>query len=224
MIKLKLPFTRTTNHDIGSNYISIEEYTDVMDYARKNGVKLEGFKRFSGNIGVIKEMIDDIVSIAHDFPKILNSSKSVVISNDTNSLDDDFATTINHIVYINAHIYNNLDYLKDEYDIVAQRGHFVKNTTYRSIIRHELGHVVSNMYKLDPMMVARMLLPDKTSNEIIKYVKETVSLYAADYPDGREFISECFSAYYSGVDNDFAKQYVLQCQYLIKEAYVYDKK
>ena len=90
--------------------------------------------------------------------------------------------------------------------MTAQRGHFVKDTTYRSIIRHELGHVVSNMYKLNPMEIAQLVLPGLSNTDIIKYVKENLSLYAADYSDGREFISECFSAYYSGVDNDFAKK------------------
>lgn len=92
--------------------------------------------------------------------------------------------------------------------MTAQRGHFVKDTTYRSIIRHELGHVVSNMYKLNPMEIAQLVLPGLSNTDIIKYVKENLSLYAADYSDGREFISECFSAYYSGVDNDFAKKNV----------------
>lgn len=82
----------------------------------------------------------------------------------------------------------------------------VKDTTYRSIIRHELGHVVSNMYKLNPMEIAQLVLPGLSNTDIIKYVKENLSLYATDYSDGREFISECFSAYYSGVDNDFAKK------------------
>ena len=74
------------------------------------------------------------------------------------------------------------------------------------------------MYKLNPMAVAQLILPGLSNTDIIKYVKEHLSLYAADYSDGREFISECFSAYYSEVDNGFAKNYVLKCKELIKEA------
>lgn len=225
MIRLKLPFVLGGNsHSVYSTFISKEEYTRIMRYARQRDIKLEGFKKFSGDIHVIEEMVDDILAISKDFPRILTSRKSIVISNDIDSYEDDFATTIDHIIYINSHIYNNTEYLKNEYNVVAQKGHFVKDTTYRSIIRHEVGHVVSNMYRIDPMMVAKNILPDKTNPEIIEYVKHTLSLYAADFPDGREFISECFSSYYSGVDNEFAQKYVDYCIKLAKEAEIYDKK
>lgn len=224
MIKLRMPFGIGKHNDTYSTYISKKEYVELMNYAKRRGVKLEGFKRFSGNISVIKEIIDDIQIISGDFPHVLDLRKSVVVSNDDTSYDDDFATTIGHVIYINAHIFNNLDYLKDEYDIVAKRGHFVRGTTYRSIIRHELGHVVANMYGIDPMAIARIVLPGMSDLEIIKYVKDTLSLYAADYSDGREFISESFSAYYSGIDNEFAKEFVLQCMKLVKEECDNDEK
>lgn len=216
MIRLRLPFGIGKHNDAYSTYITKSEYMELMSYAKRKGVKLEGFKKFSGNIAIIKEMIDDIAIVAKDFPRILHSRKSVVVSNDDASFEDDFATTIGHVVYINSHIYSNSDYLKDEYSIVARRGHFVRNTTYKSIIRHELGHVVANIYGIDPMDIAKKVLPNLTEAEIIQYVKSTLSLYAADYPDGREFISECFSAYYSRINNDFAEQYVLRCMEYVR--------
>ena len=66
------------------------------------------------------------------------------------------------------------------------------------------------------MEVAQAVKPDMSEAEILVYVSEKLSLYAADYSDGREFISECFSAYYSGVENTFANEYITKCKEYIK--------
>lgn len=60
----------------------------------------------------------------------------------------------------NARIFNNWDYLKAEYQMVAEHGHFVKGTDYRSVIRHEAGHVVAQLYGIDSMNIAKEILPE----------------------------------------------------------------
>lgn len=217
MRKFHLPFGIGKHVGVCSEYVTQEEYKELMNYAKQRGVKLEGFKRFSGNISLIKEMVDDITEISIDFPKLTKSKKSIVISYDENSNDDDFATAIGHIVYINARIFNNWDYLKAEYQMVAEHGHFVKGTDYRSVIRHEAGHVVAQLYGIDSMNIAKEILPGKSLAEIIEIVKNELSLYAADYEDGREFISESFSAYYSNSGISFAEQFVERCKNIVKE-------
>ena len=215
-MKFHIPFGIRTSAKYFS-CISREEYQEIMAYAAGRGVRLEGFKRYSGDISIIKELIDDICVIAKDFPKILQGRKSVIVRLDENSPEDDFATTDRHLVSINAKIFNDKEYLGKEYQMLSDMGKFVKETTYRSIIRHELGHVVANFYRIVPMDIAKKVLPEKEVVDIIKYVKQNLSLYAADYADGREFISECFSAYYSGVDNYFAKEYINLCKEIAKE-------
>ncbi len=210
-MKYHLPFGIRLNKNDSSSYISKEEYVKLSHYATDNKIKLEGFKKFKGNIKDIMELIDDIVVIAQDFPLILDDYKSVVLSLDTASCDDDFSTTVMHIVYLNASLYNDIDYLKSEYELAVEQGKFVQGTDYHSVIRHEIGHVVANKYKIDTMAVAQSIFPGKTKAELIEYVKNNVSLYAATYNDGREFISECFSAYYSNVANDFEINYVKGC-------------
>lgn len=188
-----------------------------MAYATERSVRLEGFKRYSGDIVIIKELIDDVCIIAKDFPKLLQGRKSVIVRLDENSPEDDFATTDRHLISVNANIFNDKEYLKKEYHMLSDMGKFVVGTDYRSIIRHELGHVVANFYKINPMELAKKIFPEWSTSEIIKYVKQNLSLYAADYADGREFISECFSAYYSCVDNYFAKEYIRLCKEIAKE-------
>ena len=212
-----LPFGIRRSNYTYSAYITQDEYRNLMDYAREHHVKLENFKRFSGDINLIKELIDDIAIVAEDFPKILTVRKSVVIRLDEHSPLEDFATTDYHLISINSKLFNDRLYLEEEYELLTRIGKFVKNTNYRSIIRHELGHVVANIYRLNPLMIARSIFPDKTNEEILQFIKSTLSLYAADYKDGREFISEYFSAYYSQADVPFAAKYINKCKELAKE-------
>lgn len=212
-----LPFGIRKSNYTYSAYITQDEYRNLMDYAREHHVKLENFKRFSGDINLIKELIDDIAIVAEDFPKILTVRKSVVIRLDEHSPLEDFATTDYHLISINSKLFNDKLYLEEEYELLTRIGKFVKNTNYRSIIRHELGHVVANIYRLNPLMIARSIFPDKTNEEILQFIKSTLSLYAADYKDGREFISEYFSAYYSQADVPFAAKYINKCKELAKE-------
>ena len=224
MRKFYLPFGIGKHYSLYSSYITQEEYKELMAYARENNVKLENFKRFSGDITVIKEMVDDVVAVAKDFPALLTARKCVVIRLDEASPIDDFATTDRHLISINSKVFNDREYLEKEYELLAEMGKFVKGTNYRSVIRHELGHVVANIYKLDPMCIAKIVLPQKSNEEIIKHIKTFLSLYAADFEDGREFISECFAAYYGMTDNSLAIKYVTKCKELIKEDTNYDKK
>lgn len=217
MTRLQLPFGIRTVNSKYSYCISKKEYSELMSYARDRRVKLEGFKHFSGDIALIKEMIDDVVRMAEDFPALINSKKSATIVWDEDAPENDFATTVGHRVLINAKVFNSKDYLEKEYNMIAEAGKFVRGTNYRSVIRHEIGHVVANIYNIDTMKIARAILPGKTDFEILEYVYENISFYASDFVEGREFISECFSAYYSDIDIPFAKEYVRLCKEKVKE-------
>lgn len=222
-MRLHLPFGIRSSERYSST-ITKEEYHELMTYATARSIRLEGFKRFSGSISLIKEFIDDMYVVAQDFPRILEGKKSVIVRLDEYSPEDDFATTDYHIISINAKIFANKDYLESEYKMLADKGKFVKGTNYHSVAWHEIGHVVANIYDIKPMAVARQIMPESNISEITKYVKQNISLYAADYEDGREFISECFSAYYGNVDIDFANQYVEICKKIVKEELKNDEK
>ena len=59
--------------------ISEDQYKALRNYAEQNGVKLSGFKDFVGDIKVIQTVIDDIIEIAEDFPKILNEKLGICL-------------------------------------------------------------------------------------------------------------------------------------------------
>ncbi len=215
-MKFHLPFGIRPS-DKYFSCISKEEYQELMRYATERGVRLEGFKRFSGEVPLIKELIEDVVNVAKDFPEILVGRKSVVVRLDDYAPDNDFATTDRHLISINSKMYNDKEYLKREYITLSEQGKFVKGTDYRGVIRHELGHVVANVYGIVSMEVAKEIMPNQRIPKILEYVHDNVSEYAAAYEDGREFISECFSAYYGCVNNQFAKKYVEICKKKAKE-------
>lgn len=57
MIKRYLSFGVRSRKWERASYITQSEYKGIMEYARERRVKLEGFKRFSGDITIVKEMI-----------------------------------------------------------------------------------------------------------------------------------------------------------------------
>lgn len=197
--------------------ISKDAYSELADYAEKRNVHLSGFKDFVGDIKVIESVIDDICEIAGDFPKIISGKNAIELKLDY-EMGTDFATTKHkHIIHINAVYYSNLEILTSDYDEGVAENRFVKNTNWRSVIKHEVGHVVANIYKLNPMEIAKDILDMEREIEVLEYLTDELSLYSTELEDGTEIISESFSGYYSNAGNNFADKYVKRCIEIIKE-------
>ena len=200
--------------------ISKEEYKDLFLYAQERNIKLSEFKHFVGDTGIIKQVIDDILPIAKDFPLIIEGRKGIVLELDY-SMGTDFATAMfGHIIHLNGAYFSNLEMLITEYDNAVSENRFVQGTTWRSIIRHELGHIVANKYNIKPMQVAKILLETNSNLRVLEILADELSLYSTEYPDGREIISEAFSGYYSNADNEFAKKFV---KYILSEMEIIEK-
>lgn len=197
--------------------ISIEKFKELRDYANKRGIKLSGFKDFVGDIEVIKTVINDICEIAEDFPDILDAKKGIWLELDYN-LGTDFATTESgHIIHLNAVYFSNLNMMIRDYDECVSDGRFVKGTDWRAISRHEVGHVVAAMYGIEPMKVAKAIMNTSNKAEVLYRIGKELSLYSAEFEDGREIISESFSGCYSCTGNDLAEHFVDYCLELLKK-------
>ena len=195
--------------------ISDAQFKTLRSYAESENIRLSVFKDFVGDIETIKLVIDDIAEIARDFPKILDGKEGVILELDYN-LGSDFATTVSgHIIHLNGGYFADVDEMQEEYaDGVAKR-RFVKGTDWRAIARHETGHVVANLYHINPMEIARAIRAGKSRARILEDLEDDLSLYSAEYEDGREIISECFSAFYSKTGNPFAEEYVALCKEVV---------
>ena len=188
--------------------ISAEEYKELRDFANAHKIRLSGFKDFVGDITTIKTLIDDIVEISHDFPLILDERHGIVLELDYDLDDDDLATTKGHTIHLNAGHFSHLTRLTELYDSLVSKGLYVKGTNWRAISRHETGHVVANLLHIDPMEIAMKVLNVKYRAQVDAYLMKNLSLYSVEHRDGREIISESFSAHYSRVGNAFADEFV----------------
>lgn len=192
--------------------ISPNDYKDIQSYAKQKNIALSGFRTFDGNIGIIKEMVDAAEKIAKDFPKLIRKKTPLTIELDRYMAAEDFASTNGHIIRINADAFRDEEKLEKEYNRLVQEGWFVKGSSYRSIISHEVGHVVGNLYNIDSIQIAKELTGVKTKVELMEFIQKNLSEYAAAYEDGREIISECFSNAYGSLEkNEFALKFVENC-------------
>lgn len=192
--------------------ISLEEYKDISEYARNSGVKLEGFKQFDGDINVIKQLIDDAKEITDRFPKLNARKNKITISLDMYMNSADFAITNGHIIRINADAFRNVNILQKEYNKLVEEGWFVSGTNYRSIIKHELGHAVENIYGFDGLEIAKKVTGINSTTKLITYLEDNLSRYSSEFEDGSEIISEVFADVF-GSDNpsEFALKFIEEC-------------
>ena len=172
--------------------ITKEQYKELREYAEANGVKLSQFKKFDGDIQLVREIINDMGKISSSYPNIKDLTLS--LSNFMN--DDDFAETTGHIITINANAFRKKESLISEYDKLVKSGWFTEGTSYRAIIKHEMGHVIDNAYKIDSNDIAMRLLGVNTKFDLYKKLPEQLSEYAAGFIDGSEIISEVFAEVY----------------------------
>lgn len=177
--------------------ITKEQLESLLEHAKEKNIKLVSFENFDGDVELIHDMIDNAGKVIKDFPKLSEGRTQLQIHNSygMDNVDEDLAKTINNKIYINNYAFRDKNILAKEYNEMAKDGWFVKGTDYNSIIYHELGHVVSNVYGLSSKKIAMSLVPHNV--EFIDFIKTNLSEYASKIENGKEIISEIFSSVYS---------------------------
>ena len=208
-----------------NDIISHEQYIELREYALQKGISLSDFKEFTGDIRDIKEIIDKIEIVSQDFPRIVDKRHHVILGLHYED-SEEFAGTESNKITLNGIFYNDT-VITAAYEEKMSQGYFVYGTSWKDIIYHELGHVVSNIYRVNSLEIAMNLMHTKLRAEVAEYVAQNVSLYAArSYEsilsgrmefDGSEIIAECFCAYYGGTENIFAESFVKECMKFCKE-------
>ena len=196
--------------------ISKDAYNAIMDYAREKSVKLEGFKRFDGDPDEIIALINQVSKMSERYPVLTARKGSVVLNLAHRMGSADFAMFQGHTIYLNADAYRDITRLKQEYDRLVQSKWFVAGTDYHAIPYHEIGHFMEETYNIDGLRIAKQITGIQSTPELMEYLKDNLSEYAACFEDGSEIISECFSSVFgSSVENDFALRFVGECDKLI---------
>ena len=178
--------------------ISKSAYKEIKAYADNNGVSLRNFKDYTGDITEIIEIIDKIKMVARDFPKLINNRYQVVLGLYFEE-SDEYAGTENHTVTLNGLYFNDSSETCKAYNEKVATGHFVKGTTYKDIIFHELGHVVL----LAPVGAGASKLRTDTANNLLKEPKTYYLLIAMALTLPFSSIACIFKGYFYGIQKNY---------------------
>lgn len=194
-----------------------QEFKAIRKYANDNGIGLAGIRNKWIDLQTAKEVIDGAIAIIEEYG--LEGKIPEYVMDFSNPMETGvFSCTYEILpgrVFFNSLAFGNRAALKEEYKKLVKRRWFVKGTDFRSLVYHEFGHIVADIYGIDSMAIAKRILGTATDVDTLEEVKKQLSRYAADAEDGSEIISECFSAVYGGADNSFALRFLEECDKII---------
>lgn len=183
--------------------ISDESYQALNQYATEKGLVLEGFRKYDGDVALIRRQIGGIDRVMQDFSEIRKQKLRVAVSYDMS--DDDFAITTGKKITFNGKALRDADTLEKEYQKLANDRWFVKGTTCESISYHEMGHAIVKEKQLSARKTIDDLFVDVPESKRQKHIMDSISIYASN--SNGECIAELFSAHYSRtkVDDEVLK-------------------
>ena len=192
--------------------LNAEQKRELREYAESKGIALTGYAKTDVDVSLMKQVMDDASSLLRTYPELSGTKEKPFTLKVVNGMDaNDFAMTArgndSHIIQLNANAFRDEKKLAEEYQKLVDDGWFVKGTTYRSIVMHEMGHMYANTHKTDIMKICKEVL--KTDNSgVIAYVQKNLSSYSSVFADGTEIISEVFSSFFGGKPKEFEKMFI----------------
>lgn len=198
------------------NIITREQYKELRDYASAKGISLSGFRKFDGDVDLIKESIDTLNQNLMEFPEVVDAKHPLTLALIHALNSDDFAITNGRIISINANAFRSKTRLEEEYQKAVDAGWFVKGTDYKSILDHEFGHVLDFVYKINAQQILEKLLHIKDA-DLYQFLYDSVSQYCAFKTDGTEITSELLAALRSGRHDSFILKYFENYRKIIKK-------
>jgi len=190
-----------------SKVVSEKEYQKLQEYAESKGIKFDYGKRTNIDTNLVREMIDISDEMLQKFPELRGENKTQFTLRLSSLHNDTFGEVGRHrphILHINEAAMRNATVLAEEYKKLADAGHFVKGTTYRSIPYHEIGHMYERHHGINPLEVVQKMLNIAVDEAIIR-LKSDLSIYSTvSSISGSQITAEIFSAYYGGTENELA--------------------
>ncbi|HFI0135918.1 TPA: minor capsid protein [Streptococcus suis] len=190
-----------------NNIISKEDRRALTQYASDRGIALQGIKRFDGDIELLKTYIDGAYDVLKIFPNLTFEERRPLTLMLGNMQDDDFAITRGHVIELNAAMFRDRGLLESRYQSLLDVGWFAKGTSYKSIIHHEMGHIIDNKLKLDSIGISERIAGAKVQ-DLMAYIEKHLSEYASSFGDGIEIPSEALSSFLGNDPSSFALQFV----------------
>ncbi len=201
--------------------ISKEQLTHFVNKANELGIKLAesegtfgGFDKYCGDPTVLGDVLE---RIKNNMSELTNRGKSdIIILRYADILDESgridtetFAMVKGRTVTLNRFMYDDTEYLKNEYAELVKEGIFTKGTDYHNIIDHEMGHILAKRNKKILFKIRNIIQSMAQSKNMSydDYVINNISEYALH---SDEIIAE-LNAMRHGSDSELA-------DYIWKEA------
>ncbi|HFI0479952.1 TPA: minor capsid protein [Streptococcus suis] len=190
-----------------NNLISKEERNELTLYASERGITLQGIKRFDGDTELLKIYIDGAYDVLKMFPNLTFEERRPLTLKLGTMQDDDFAITRGHVIELNVAMFRDPGLLESRYQSLLDDGWFAQGTTYKSIIHHEMGHVIDRKLDFDSLSLAKEIT-NLSGGSLFDFIKENLSEYAGGHYDGAEIPSEALSSFMGDSPTDFTLQFV----------------
>lgn len=189
-----------------ANIISKAEYEKLRELADSNSIALSNVRKFDGSPSIIEESIKTLAALKSKFPAVADEKHKLTLALAEGMDAADFAMTHGRIITLNANAYRDVKLLQAEYQKTVDAGWFVKGTTPQAIIHHEFGHVVADIFKINPLKIACEItgLNDKAT---LAWLYSNLSKYAGSAKDGGEIISEVFADMSSRQPCEFSRKF-----------------
>ena len=189
--------------------ITPEQYKELQKIAKVKNIRLQHFREFDGDIDIVKSMIARLGTIADEFnlpPKIRNNLTLSLL--DLN--DEDYASTVGHVIFVNRKVMRDKKLFASDYKKRMTKNWFPKGTNYKNVVYHEFGHVLDNIYGINPLQIFEKLTGVETDEKeaITVFLAKNLSKYAAKFSDGGEITSEVINMLHGSKPSSFALQYM----------------
>ncbi len=190
---IRAPFPKgyTDKRDIGKP-ISERALHAFSEKATRYGIKLTpnygaygGFETYCGNPKVLDEALEHIKT---NQERLTNSGKDANILLQYRDLLDDqgridtetFAMVTGNTLTLNRFMYDDTNFLKCEYDMLVQSGHFAKGTDYRNVIDHEMGHIIAKRDRAFATCTVKIIHNMAAAEEtnVAEFIRQNISGYA----------------------------------------------
>lgn len=197
--------------------ISKEEYKELRDYAKEKGIALSEFKKFDGDVSLVKETIDDMSMLVNKYPILNDEKKPLTLKLNYYMEDEEFAQAKGHIIDINGKALRDKELLKSDYLNLSKNGWFTANTSYRAIVKHEIGHTIHDLYKIDTISISKKILNIDSNKELFVLLKNNLSTYSSKFFDGSEILAEVFAEFYDSKNpREFSLKFMEEFDKIIK--------
>ncbi|MBQ7959754.1 MAG: hypothetical protein IJ285_00870 [Clostridia bacterium] len=170
--------------------------------------KYGGFETYRGNIDVLDDALERIKTNRAEMQKHLKDDVVLLkyddIKDDNGAIDiETFAMVKGHTITLNKFMYDDTEYLKQQYADSVRKRMFTEGTDYGNIIDHEMGHIFekSNDYLRTRAIYVIEKMAKEKNLSVRDFIYQNISEYAQA---GGELIAE-LNAMRKGANPQLAK-------------------